>query len=73
MGDDCVAHCPQHYFGRVQAVQLAANSKQNYSKPLLHTQVSQNYSKPLLHTQVSPHFCLVNCLPFKRIKDCLLK
>ncbi|BFY97735.1 hypothetical protein BsWGS_00774 [Bradybaena similaris] len=37
MGDDCVAHCPQHYFGRVQAVQLA-NSKQNYSKPLLHTQ-----------------------------------
>ncbi|CAL1547097.1 unnamed protein product [Lymnaea stagnalis] len=38
MGDNCVAHCPQHYYGSVQAVQMAASSKMTTTKPLLHTQ-----------------------------------
>ncbi|GFR96267.1 furin1-X [Elysia marginata] len=38
MGENCVAHCPKHYFGSVQAVQLATPIKPNSTKPLLHTQ-----------------------------------
>ncbi|KAH9499166.1 hypothetical protein Btru_004327 [Bulinus truncatus] len=38
MGDHCVAHCPQHYFGSVQAVQMTTQNKFNSSKSILHTQ-----------------------------------
>ncbi|GFO25896.1 furin-like [Plakobranchus ocellatus] len=38
MDEKCVDLCPQHYFGSVQAVQLATPIKPNSTKPLLHTQ-----------------------------------
>ncbi|XP_025077508.1 furin-like protease kpc-1 isoform X4 [Pomacea canaliculata] len=38
MEEHCVAHCPEHYFGSVQAVHLAGPVQINSSKPLLHTQ-----------------------------------
>ena len=39
MDKHCVAHCPEHYFGSVQAVHLASPIQPNSTKPLLHTQV----------------------------------
>nr|KAG5695277.1 hypothetical protein BaRGS_028212 [Batillaria attramentaria] len=38
MDKNCVAHCPEHYYGSVQAVHLASPIQPNSSKPLLHTQ-----------------------------------
>ncbi|XP_070212344.1 furin-like protease kpc-1 isoform X2 [Littorina saxatilis] len=38
MDNHCVAHCPDHYFGSVQAVHLASPIQPNSTKPLLHTQ-----------------------------------
>ncbi|XP_076465888.1 furin-like protease kpc-1 isoform X3 [Babylonia areolata] len=38
MDQHCVAHCPEHYYGSVQAVHLASPIQPNSSKPLLHTQ-----------------------------------
>ncbi|XP_050402509.1 furin-like protease kpc-1 isoform X1 [Patella vulgata] len=38
LGDGCVAHCPEHYFGSVEAVQLVSPIQANYTRPLVRTQ-----------------------------------
>ncbi|BFZ02510.1 hypothetical protein BsWGS_05549 [Bradybaena similaris] len=36
--ETCIAHCPQRFFGSIQAVQMASLTNTNFTKPLLHTQ-----------------------------------
>ncbi|XP_059163453.1 furin-like protease kpc-1 isoform X3 [Physella acuta] len=45
MGETCLSDCPQHYYGYVQAVQLAGPNRSNYSKSVLHTH-TQGVCKP---------------------------